>query len=44
MKVTWGRRTRGVEVVNTIGGIPQVGNGLPGVISFGPTLPVNKIL
>ena len=35
---------RGMEVANDISGVSQVGNRLPGAISFRPTLPVNEIL
>ena len=35
---------RGVEVVDSICSIAQVGKRLPGLISFRPTLPMNKIL
>ena len=43
-KVMWGRWVRGMEVPNSVGSISQVGNQLPGPISFRPTFPVNKIL
>ena len=35
---------RGVEVLNSISSISQVGNWLPGLISFRPTFPVVKVL
>ena len=40
----WGQRVGGVEVLNSSGGISQVGNWFPGPISFRPTFPVNEIL
>ena len=34
----------GMEVPDSVGHIPQVGNGLPGTIRVGPTLPMHQVL
>ena len=44
MKVVWSRGVRGMKVTNGSHGISQVGNWLPGAVSVGPSLPVNKVL
>ena len=37
-------RVGGMEVANSVSGVPQVGNGLPCAIRVGPTFPMHQIL
>ena len=39
-----GGRISGMEVANSVGGVPQVGNRLPCAIRIGPSFPMHQIL
>ena len=43
-QMTRGGGKSGMEVANSISGVPQVGNRLPCVVRIRPTLPVHEVL